>query len=211
MGLAKGGVAPLQPSHGEFLVALTSFALMFGLVSLITVIRLKDAAIQISLHGGLLTPERLLATLGPIDALLALIWITTLLWLASLERRGRRLTHFMYSASRPQATVALVVLLTWLGHCYFSPGVLLGGDTGSHISRFLEVARGLNEGVLSGWTNYQYMGASLLWFTGPLLYILGGVATWLIGDAVIAAKTVLFMAHLASGLLFFTLLYMLKG
>ena len=112
----------------------------------------------------------------------------------------------MYNAPQPQAVAALIILLTWLGHCYFSPGVLLGGDTGSHISRFLEVARGLDEGVLSGWTNYQYTGAPLLWFTGPLLYVVGGAATWLIGDAVTAAKAVLFAAHLASGALFFALL-----
>lgn len=198
--------ARVAPPRSGVLAALAAFALASGLASLVTITRLRDAAIEASLAGASLTPGRLLAALGPLDLLLALACAAALLWLASLEWRGRHLTNFLQDASQPQALAALAILLPWLGHCYFSPGVLLGGDTGSHISRYLEVARGLDEGVLSAWTNYQYTGAPLLWFTGPLLYVVGGAAAWLIGDAVVAAKVVLFATQVASGFLFFALL-----
>ena len=185
---------------------LAAFALASGLASLVTITRLRDAAIEASVAGILLTPNGLLAALGPLDLLLTLTSVAALLWLASLEWHGRHLTCFLQNASQPQAIAVLAILLPWLSHCYLSPGVLLAGDTGSHISRFLEVARGLDEGVLSAWTNYQYAGAPLLWFTGPLLYVVGGAATWLIGDAVAAAKGLLFVAQVASGFLFFALL-----
>lgn len=203
---AKPAAARVVPSRWGVLAALAAFALASGLASLVTITRLRDAAIEASLAGVSLTPGRLLSALGPLDLFLALACAAALLWLASLEWRGRRLTSFLGDASQPQALAALAILLPWLGHCYFSPGVLLGGDTGTHISRFLEVARGLDEGVLSAWTNYQYTGSPLLWFTGPLLYVVGGAAAWLTGDAVVAAKAVLFAAQVASGFLFFALL-----
>lgn len=203
---ATGQVAPTAPSRRNVLAALAAFALMSGLSSLLTINRLRDAAIEASLARASITPGRLLAALGPLDLLLALACCMALLWLVSLEWRGRRLTSLLQDASQPQALAALAILLPWLGHCYLSPGVLLGGDTGSHISRYLEVSRGLDEGVLSAWTNYQYAGAPLLWFTGPLLYVVGGAAAWLVGDAVVAAKGLLFVAQVASGFLFFALL-----
>ncbi len=94
----------------------------------------------------------------------------------------------------------------WYGHSYLSAGILLGGDTATHVSRFHEVQRGFEAGRLAVWTNYQYAGAPLLWFTGPLTYVIGGFLAFTLGDAVVATKVLLFSLHISSGWCYFALL-----
>lgn len=123
-----------------------------------------------------------------------------------LEWRSGAVSHFLRTASRTQVFIVLTSIVGWLGQAYLFPGVLLGGDSGSHIARFLEVRRGLQSGFLPQWTNYDYLGSSLLGFTGPLLYVLGGAIDVVVRDPVTTAKIILFTAHLASGWLFYALL-----
>lgn len=97
----------------------------------------------------------------------------------------------------------LSALLVWLGIAYLFPGLMLAGDAGSHIARFHEVRLGLQSGVLSDWTNYDYLGSPLLGFTGPLVFVVGGAMDLLFRDANLTAKVYLLVCHLATGWLFY--------
>ena len=120
-----------------------------------------------------------------------------------MEVVHRSCARFLSEASWREAFVALTLIVAWTGHSYLFPGVLLGGDTASHISRFLTIQRGLEAGSLPFWTNYQYMGQPLLWFTGPLTYVLCGSLSFLLHDPTAAAKVFLFSCHILAGWLFF--------
>src|SRR5262249_9185173 len=100
----------------------------------------------------------------------------------------------------------LTIVGAWFGHSYLFPGLLLAGDTGSHIARFLEMRVGFQQGVFPVWSNYQFLGSPLLEFTGPLTYVVGGILDLAVKDPVCTAKALLFVAHLATGWLFYGLL-----
>lgn len=134
---------------------------------------------------------------------LAAIGVAALFW---LELRHRACSRLLGTATDTEAFALLTILTAWFGHSYLSPGVLLGGDTGTHVSRFLEIQRGLDAGALPQWTNYQYAGAPLLWFTGPLTYVVGGVIAFVVRDAMAATKLLLFVLHILSGWAYFALL-----
>ncbi|MEA2789336.1 MAG: hypothetical protein QOG73_1742 [Acetobacteraceae bacterium] len=192
-------------------LALFAFAaLSTGLVSLVTLNRVKDIVVGIVLRGGSASPIYLLRSLEPVDAGLAGMAVLSVGLLVWMEIRRYALRRFLQSSTPIEAFVALTILSAWTGHSYLSPGVLLGGDTATHISRFLEVAQGLDTGSLPTWTNNQYLGAPLLWFTGPLTYVVGGVIAALTGDAVTALKIFLFSCHIAAAWLFFGYMRHLK-
>jgi hypothetical protein len=146
-----------------------------------------------ALLGAVTGPDRLWL-------LLLLLCVGGLLW---LEWPGRRVGMFLRTASGPQMFVVLSVLLLWLGVGYLFPGLLLSGDAGSHIARFFEVRRGLEAGTLSDWTNYDYLGSPLLGFTGPLVFIIGGVLDLVVHDANASGKIYLLACHMAAGWLFY--------
>jgi hypothetical protein len=185
---------------------LAAEALVTAGVSLHTLNRLKDVFIFRSLRGQEGGLRTLLASLRWEDAALALAAAALAGLIVRLEWRRRAYTRLLSSASPAEAFWLLVILVAWLGHAYLGRGVLLGGDTATHIARFFEVSRGLEAGRVAQWTNYQYAGAPLLWFTGPLTYVAGGVLTALIGNALLSAKALLFTLHLGSGLGFYALL-----
>ncbi len=175
-------------------------------VSLTTVNAAKDYAVAESLAGRPIRVAGALGVLGAPDVaavLLAALACAGVLW---LEWRARAYTRLLATLTEPQAVALLLGLLAWLGHAYGGGGVLLGGDTGTHVSRFAEVARGLAEGTLAQWTNDQYAGAPLLWFTGPLPYVVGGALAFALGDAVAATKLFLFGFHMLGGWLLYVLL-----
>ena len=183
--------------------AIGGAAVATALISLVSINRVKDAVIPVVMSGGSVNTAVIEAALRPIDAVLtgaAIFAIAVLFW---LELRRCALSRLLASATPAQAAVMLTFIAAWTGHAYLSPGLLLAGDTATHVSRFLEVAVGLRDGGLPTWTNYQYMGAPLLWFTGPLTYVLGGVITLVTGDAVAAFKVFLFVCHMGAGWLFF--------
>ncbi len=159
----------------------------------------KDAAIGASLHGQPIGVGLLLGALTPLDGLFLALSGVTVLALAGLEWRRRSITRLLHGASAGQAFWLLTLLLVWTGHGYLFPGLQLGGDSASHIVRFNEVARGLAAGSLPDWTNFGYMGEPLLWFTGPLTYVVGGALALLLRDANLAAKLLLFVTHVLAG------------
>lgn len=180
--------------------------ILFLLVAVLTVAtliltsidKLKYAAIAQSAQGHI-QPLRLLTTLGLTDWVLAVAAALALLVLAIAEWRNRALTALLANASPAQSVAALTILLAWLGHSYLTPGVLLGGDTGTHVVRFMEVRRALLNGEFPHWTNDQYLGSPLLGFTGPLTYIIGGALDVLVRDGPTTAKLLLFSLHIAGG------------
>jgi hypothetical protein len=186
--------------------AVTAFSVATAAVSLTTLSGMKDRVIAASLHGQPIGLATLTTSLGLPDAVLACISVIAAFALVWLELRHRGLSRMLATATDAEAFVLLTVLIAWFGHSYLSGGVLLGGDTGSHISRFLEVERGLEQGHLPLWTNFQYAGAPLLWFTGPFTYVVGGLVALVVHDAVLAAKVILFTLHVVSGWVYFALL-----
>ena len=179
------------------------FAFATALVSLVVVNGLKDGAVYASLRGQPIGFGTVRAAIGPTEiAVLAFAGVVTAA-LAWFELRDRRFTALLRTATPAQGFCLMLLLVAWTGHAYLGRGVLLGGDTGTHIARFLEVARGLEGGRLPTWTNYQFTGAPLLWFTGPFTYVVGGALAWALGSAVVAAKAILFTMHLAAGWAFY--------
>jgi hypothetical protein len=154
---------------GVLLLALASVA-----SSLHTLERLKNVAVSAVNEDRPLGLSSLWASLGPVDALLACLSATAFAFLIYLEWRRRALSGFLAAATPWQSFSLLTITVAWLGHAYLFPGVLLGGDTGSHIARFLEVREGFAAGTLPQWTNFDYLGSPLLGFTGPLTYVVGG-------------------------------------
>jgi hypothetical protein len=186
--------------------ALGAFAfasLCTALFSLVTINRIKDVVVGIVLHGGSTSPGAVLHVLRPIDVAIGIISVISIVYMVWIEVRRRALSDFLRNATHRRAFLVLTIAAAWTGHGYLSPGVLLGGDTATHISRFLEVARGLDHGVLPTWTNNQYLGEPLLWFTGPLTYVVGGAIAAMTGNAVAAVKIFLFACHIAAAWLFF--------
>lgn len=180
-------------------VAVLVFLSLHGLATV------KDAAVFLVLHHRPLSLAGVLQGLGWADALAALAALGFAVWLIWLERR-RRVSGFLAQAPGAAYAVAGTVVLAFLAHSYLYAGLLLGGDSGSHISRFLEVARGLEQGALPQWTNDQYLGSPLLGFTGPLTYVVGGALDFVLRDAVLTAKILLFVLDIACGWLCYALL-----
>jgi hypothetical protein len=198
---------PPDAARGWEMVLCLFLAAFFSLVFCIyTIGRVKDT-IVISYNKNL-SPRilDLLRSLGPIDALLAGLSVAALAVIIYWEWRARAFSNFLSLATRWQGLAVLTIIVAWLGQAYLFPGVLLGGDTGAHIARFLEVREGLVAGVLPQWTNFDYLGSPLLGFTGPLLYVIGGALDTLIRDPVITAKVLLFATHLGAAWAFYALL-----
>lgn len=193
------------PNRGAVL-GLLALALTSAAVSLVTLNGLKDAVVAASLRGMRVGPELVRQALGPLDAVLVLLAVAAALAVVWMEWRSRGYTRLLATMTAAEFWVVGAAVVAWMGHCYLGAGILLGGDIATHISRFVEVARGLDEGRLADWTNYQYIGAPLLWFTGPLTYVVGGVLAWLLRDAVLAMKLLLFALHVLGGLAFMGLL-----
>lgn len=170
--------------------------------SLVTIGRAKDAFIAGTLAGQYVGARDVLGALGGADLVLGLLAAIAVGWLVWLEMRYRAGTRLLVGATPPEGWVLLTILVAWFGHAYLGRGILLGGDTATHVTRFLEVSRGLDQGRLALWTNYQYGGAPLLWFTGPLTYVVGGLLAFVLRDAVMTLKILLFGLTLASGWLF---------
>ncbi len=198
----------LDPASGLWSTTLTivAFLLVLSGASLYSIGRLKDHAVALAAAGEPLSPAKLISVFGLGDAIIALVLFALALWLLRSEWRDRAITRLLREMSPWQSIVLLTAIVVWLGHCYAFSGVLLGGDTGSHIARFLEIRRGLDAGVLPQWTNYQYLGSPLLGFTGPLTYIVGGVIDTVVRNAVTTAKILLFSTHLLTGWLFYAYL-----
>lgn len=187
------------PSNRPALLALAGAAAVMAAVSLVTVGHLKDVVIAAYFRGQRVGVPLIAGSLRPVDLGLAALALAAVAGLAWMEWRHRAFTRLLHTATGTDAFWLLTVLVAFLGHSYLGAGVLLGGDTGTHVSRFLEVSRGLDAGTLPQWTNYQYTGAPLLWFTGPLTYVVGGVLTFLVRDAVVATRVLLFGLHVLGG------------
>ncbi len=190
-------------SNAIALLALAVAAIATFLVSFITINRVKDRVVAAALHGQPIGVSTIVSALGVADVVVLALAAAAVLLLIWLEMTRRSFSRLLATASNGEALALLLILTAWFGHSYLNPGILLGGDTGTHIARFLEVRRGLEAGELPFWTNYQYAGAPLLWFTGPFMYVVGGALDFVLRDSVLTAKVLLFTLHMASGVLFF--------
>jgi hypothetical protein len=186
--------------------AVLILALASAASSLFTLERLKNAVLAAVDAGRPAGLPVLWASLGATDAALAALSAAALVFLIYLEWSRRIFSRFLVSATPAQSFAILTIIVAWLGQAYLFPGVLLGGDSGSHVARFLEVREGLAAGSLPQWTNFDYLGSPLLGFTGPLLYVVGGALDLLVRDPVATAKILLFATHLAAGWAFYALL-----
>jgi hypothetical protein len=188
------------------ILGLATAALFSAALSLYTVTHIQNRAIALAATGQSLAPGQFAGVFGPPDYTLAATAFCVFLLLLIAEWRLNAFSKLLRTATPIQNFWILTIIGAWLGHSYLFPGLLLGGDTGSHIARFLEIRVGLQQGVLPSWSNYQYLGSPLLEFTGPLTYIIGGILDLAIKDPVCTTKALLFVSHLASGWLFYALL-----
>ncbi len=198
-----------KESTVRFWVSVGALALTFGIlafVSLHTVGVIKDAAVHAVLNGEHVSPGLLLRALGLADVVALSFLLLAVAMMVWLERQRYAFTALLATAPRGPFLVALAILLAWLGHSYAFSGLLLGGDTGSHIARFFEIRRGLEHGILPQRTNYQYLASPLLGFTGPLTYVVGGAVDLLVRDSAVTAKLLLFVLHMVAGWLCYALL-----
>lgn len=182
-------------------IALLSCALLLHAFS-----HVASAVAALVNRGEAVTSGKLLSALGVIDFALFAVTLATVAAVAVWEWRSRAVSTLLGTLNSGQAFILLTIVVGWCGQAYLYPGVLLGGDTGSHIARFLEMRRGLEGGSLAQWSNYDYLGSPLLGFTGPFTYVVGGLLDFLIRDPVATAKTLLFSTHLATGWAFYALL-----
>ncbi|MEO6717338.1 MAG: hypothetical protein ABIM50_08850 [Novosphingobium sp.] len=201
----RAGLVAERPWRAVLLLAILFSAA--GFVSLYSIGNLKDEAVSMSLHGQGLSPTGLLSVLGLPDVLAAAVGLATLVTTVRLELRGHLLSSFIDTAPDRAFHTVFGIMLAWLGHAYLFSGVLLAGDTGTHIARFHEIRMGMiQDHALPGWTNFQYLGSSLLGFTGPLTYVIGGILDYFVQDASTTAKLLLFVLHMIAGCLCFALL-----
>lgn len=200
------GTVAVTGKPWRVVLLLATLCMAVAFLSLHTLGHIKDRAIALVLHGQSVSISALAGDIGVSDAIAVILAVAAIALAIRWERRQRAFSSFLKTSPRLAFWAAMSILLAWLGHAYFFSGVLLGGDTGTHISRFLEVRRGLEQGVLPQWTNYQYLGSPLLGFTGPLTYVVGGIVDYFVKNAVETAKLLLFFLHLCSGWLFYALL-----
>lgn len=199
----------MPPRHGPdwpLLAAIAGLAACSAALSLHAFSAIVARATTLFRDGLAISPSSLLPALGLTDALLAGATAILLLPPIWLEWRRRAISALLWRANPTEIWILLAILLLWLGHSFCFPGVLLAADSGSHIARFLEMSRGLQEGFIPQWTNYQYLGSPLLAFTGPLTYILGGLLTLAVGDAVVAVKVLATVVHFLTGVFYYAFL-----
>jgi hypothetical protein len=188
------------------ILGLAVAALSTATWSLYTVEHIKNWAIDLAARGETPPLARLVGALGPVDYALAGTALLISALLVMREYRAKAFSKLLRTATPIQNFIILTIVGAWLGHSYLFPGLLLAGDTGSHIARFLEMRIGFQQGVFPVWSNYQFLGSPLLEFTGPLTYVVGGILDLAVKDPVCTAKALLFVAHLATGWLFYGLL-----
>jgi hypothetical protein len=188
------------------ILGLAAAALSTATSSLHTVERVQNRAIDLTTKEQALAPAQLAGALGLTDYALVATALIACVLLVIGEWRAKVFSKLLRTATPIQNFFILTIVGAWLGHSYLFPGLLLAGDTGSHIARFLEMRAGFQQGVFPDWSNYQYLGSPLLEFTGPLTYVVGGVLDLAARDPVCTTKALLFTAHLASGWLFYGLL-----
>jgi 6-pyruvoyl-tetrahydropterin synthase related domain len=188
------------------ILGLAAAALSSAASSLYTVEHVQKRAIDLAAGRQALAPAQLAGALGPTDyALVGTAFVVCVLLVIG-EWRAKAFSKLLRTATPIQNFYILTIIGAWLGHSYLFPGLLLAGDTGSHIARFLEMRVGFQQGAFPAWSNYQYLGSPLLEFTGPLTYVVGGILDLAVKDPVCTAKALLFVAHLATGWLFYGLL-----
>ena len=190
--------------------ALAALALASGALSIAALSHVVNAAIALAAAGKPIAPGPLVAALRVEDAALAAITLVLFGLILWWEWRARVLSRLLSGLDEWQAFALLTLVIAWCGQAYLFPGVLLGGDSGSHIARFLEMRRGFDAGAIAQWTNYDYLGSPLLGFTGPLTYLLGGALDVAVRDPVTTAKIMLFASHLIAGWVFWALLRRLE-
>lgn len=87
---------------------------------------------------------------------------------------------------------------------YFFPGDFVRGDGPSHITRGWLMLDILENQELPIWSNRWYFGFPQEMFYGPLTYLLiGGTAKLLNGDVFTSTKLILWLLHVASGVLMY--------
>ena len=188
------------------ILGLTATAISTAALSLYTLENVKNRAVELTATHQVINFPGLAGAVGPIDYALAGTAFLSCMLLVIWEWRAHAFSRLLRTATPMENFAILTIAGAWLGHSYLFPGLLLAGDTGSHIARFLEMRVGFQQGDLSVWSNYQYLGSPLLGFTGPFTYIVGGILDLAVKDPVCTAKALLFAAHLATGWLFYALL-----
>ncbi len=169
------------------LVALTAF-------SLLVTAQFK----QLHLAGQALSPARALALAGWPAWALALAGLGCAACLAWAEWSGRGLTELIAGRATVWRAVLMVCVMLWFGHALLAPGLLVVGDSGSHIARIAHLMDAIAGGQSLVWDNDFFAGGPLLMFTGPVFHWLAAAVGLVLGDASLAVRVVVLAGRMAS-------------
>lgn len=118
------------------------------------------------------------------------------------EFTKRELSDALMNSSSLYFICFFIFLLIWFSHSYLGAGYLVSGDAGSHVARVAHFRMGLEEGKFIFWDNYFYLGSPFLQFYPPMFFWITGLLDYVIKDANLTTKLVLFFSHVAGGLCF---------
>lgn len=173
---------------------------------------LKYAIARFLANGGSLgdLPRYAITLLSPVHYFWVLALCALLVLLMRMEWKQRALSTGLQSGSDFSFRVFAAALFIWFAQAFLYPGILLGGDTGYHVSRIAHFRYGLEEGKFIFWNNYWHLGMPEYQFTGPLLFWLGGAVDLLFRNPYLSAKLMLFLAQIASGAFLYQYLRVLR-
>jgi len=121
------------------ILGLTAAAISTAALSLYTLENVKNRAVELTATHQVINFHGLAGAVGPIDYALAGTAFLSCMLLVIWEWRAHAFSRLLRTATPMENFAILTIAGAWLGHSYLFPGLLLAGDTGSHIARFLEM------------------------------------------------------------------------
>lgn len=116
------------PMNSVALAAVVVTAFLSAAFSLISVGHIAQRAEFLAASRQPVTVERLLTAVRPIDIGLLLLVVAALAMLVWLESKRGAISRLFNNMTSTNAVIILLTLVSWTGHAYWFPGVLLGGD-----------------------------------------------------------------------------------
>ena len=142
-------------------------------------------------------------TFGPLDVLLAAMFLLCAAILLYVEARHRALTEFLQDCfASPRKTLCLLTAsLLVCCRFYFARGELSwGGDASHHIAHSWLAARAIADGQVPVWTFFIGTGSPVFQAYGFAFFYLVGLVNLIFDDFFLSLKLIMGTAHVLSGI-----------
>ena len=142
-------------------------------------------------------------TFGPLDALLAVLFLLCTALLIYQEARHRVLTEFLQDCfASPRRTLWLLTASLFVcGRFYFARGEpSWAADASHHLAHSWIAARAIADGQVPVWTFFIGTGSPVFQTYGFAFFYLVGVVDLVLGDFYLSLKLVMGTAHVLSGI-----------